>query len=109
MHAPGRTVAALRAAHHLSLGHGLPEALRDRLPADARALVLRGRADRRAARRLTADHRDGNALPGRSRRHRQQPSGVRDVGLRSDEGLPGDHHDALVVGADGVGGEIGLQ
>jgi beta-glucosidase len=42
VHAPGRTdpVAALRAAHHLNLGHGLAvQALRDRLRADARVSV----------------------------------------------------------------------
>ncbi|MEU6334632.1 GH1 family beta-glucosidase [Streptomyces cellulosae] len=42
VHAPGRTdpVAALRAAHHLNLGHGLAvQALRDRLPAAAQCSV----------------------------------------------------------------------
>ncbi|MCK1820025.1 GH1 family beta-glucosidase [Streptomyces sp. XM83C] len=42
VHAPGRTdpVAALRAAHHLNLGHGLAvEALRGALPSDARCSV----------------------------------------------------------------------
>ncbi|MFF8842299.1 GH1 family beta-glucosidase [Streptomyces sp. NPDC015127] len=42
VHAPGRTepVAALRAAHHLNLGHGLAvQALRAALPADAQVSV----------------------------------------------------------------------
>lgn len=42
VHAPGRTdpVAALRAAHHLNLGHGLAvRALRSALPADAKLAV----------------------------------------------------------------------
>ncbi|MFF3501504.1 GH1 family beta-glucosidase [Streptomyces sp. NPDC003247] len=67
VHAPGRTdpVAALRAAHHLNLAHGLAvQALRDRIPADARCLVslnfhqvrpLTGSdADADAARRIDA-------------------------------------------------------
>ncbi|MER5297402.1 family 1 glycosylhydrolase, partial [Streptomyces pharetrae] len=67
VHAPGRTdpVAALRAAHHLNLGHGLAvQALRDRLRADARCSVtlnihhVRPRtgsdADTDAARRIDA-------------------------------------------------------
>ncbi|MFE5514273.1 MULTISPECIES: GH1 family beta-glucosidase [unclassified Streptomyces] len=43
VHAPGRTdpVAALRAAHHLNLGHGLAvQALRAALPADRRQLSV---------------------------------------------------------------------
>ncbi|MYS53573.1 family 1 glycosylhydrolase, partial [Streptomyces sp. SID6013] len=42
VHAPGRTdpVAALRAAHHLNLAHGLAvQALRDRVRADAQVSV----------------------------------------------------------------------
>ncbi|WP_448317266.1 GH1 family beta-glucosidase [Streptomyces sp. CO7] len=42
VHAPGRTdpVDALRAAHHLNLGHGLAvQALRSRIPADAQCSV----------------------------------------------------------------------
>ena len=67
VHAPGRTdpVAALRAAHHLSLGHGLAaQALRSSLPSRARLMVslnpavVRPRtesaADRDAARRIDA-------------------------------------------------------
>lgn len=65
VHAPGRTdpVDALRAAHHLNLGHGLAvQALRERLPADARLSVTLNlhlvrpltdsEADRDAARRI---------------------------------------------------------
>ncbi|HEX5569196.1 MAG TPA: GH1 family beta-glucosidase [Streptomyces sp.] len=65
VHAPGRTdqVAALRAAHHLNLGHGLAvQALRDRLPAGAKVSVTLnlhhvrsltdGPADTDAARRI---------------------------------------------------------
>ncbi|MEV5970552.1 GH1 family beta-glucosidase [Streptomyces sp. NPDC051921] len=65
VHAPGRTdpVAALRAAHHLNLGHGLAvQALRSTLPAGAKLAVslnlhevrpLTGSAeDREAARRI---------------------------------------------------------
>jgi beta-glucosidase len=67
VHAPGRTdpVAALRAAHHLNLGHGLAvQALRDRLPAGAQCSVTlnihhvrpltTGDADTDAARRIDA-------------------------------------------------------
>ncbi|MGW4893326.1 GH1 family beta-glucosidase [Kitasatospora sp. NPDC004240] len=67
VHAPGRTdpVAALRAAHHLNLGHGLAvQALRAHLPAVARISVslnlhaLRpltsSEADREAVRRIDA-------------------------------------------------------
>ncbi|MFI6208097.1 GH1 family beta-glucosidase [Streptomyces sp. NPDC051041] len=67
VHAPGRTdpVAALRAAHHLNLAHGLAvQVLRDRIPADARCSVtlnvhhVRPRtdsgADADAARRIDA-------------------------------------------------------
>ncbi|MFG3258162.1 GH1 family beta-glucosidase [Streptomyces sp. NPDC048172] len=67
VHAPGRTdpVAALRAAHHLNLGHGLAaQALRATLPSRARLMVslnpavVRPRsgseADREAARRIDA-------------------------------------------------------
>lgn len=42
VHAPGRTdpVAALRAAHHLNLGHGLAvQALRAALPGDGQVAV----------------------------------------------------------------------
>ncbi|MFI8521698.1 GH1 family beta-glucosidase [Streptomyces sp. NPDC085481] len=65
VHAPGRTdpVAALRAAHHLNLGHGLAvQALRASLPAAARLAVslnlhevrplTSSPADREAARRI---------------------------------------------------------
>ncbi|MFF0435303.1 GH1 family beta-glucosidase [Streptomyces sp. NPDC004327] len=65
VHAPGRTdpVAALRAAHHLNLGHGLAvQALRAALPAGARLAVslnlhevrplTPSPADRAAARRI---------------------------------------------------------
>lgn len=67
VHAPGRTdpAAALRAAHHLNLAHGLGiQALRSELPARARLMVslnpafVRARsdseADRDAARRIDA-------------------------------------------------------
>ncbi|MGW7516030.1 GH1 family beta-glucosidase [Streptomyces sp. NPDC054796] len=67
VHAPGRTdhVAALRAAHHLNLGHGLAaQALRAALPARAQLMVslnpavVRARTDspedRDAARRVDA-------------------------------------------------------
>nr|BEK71134.1 GH1 family beta-glucosidase [Kitasatospora purpeofusca] len=67
VHAPGRTdpVAALRAAHHLNLGHGLAaQALRAALPGSARLSVslnlhaLRpltpSKADREAVRRIDA-------------------------------------------------------
>ncbi|GAB7186641.1 GH1 family beta-glucosidase [Kitasatospora sp. Ki12] len=67
VHAPGRTdpVAALRAAHHLNLGHGLAvSALRGVLPATARLSVslnlhavrplTPSEADRDAARRIDA-------------------------------------------------------
>ena len=67
VHAPGRTdpVAALRAAHHLNLAHGLAvQALRDRVRADAQCSVtlnihhVRPRtdteADNEAARRIDA-------------------------------------------------------
>lgn len=67
VHAPGRTepVSALRAAHHLNLGHGLAaQALRSALPAESKLMVslnpaaVRPRtdseADRDAARRIDA-------------------------------------------------------
>ncbi|WP_407840778.1 GH1 family beta-glucosidase [Streptomyces sp. DSM 116496] len=67
VHAPGRTdpVAALRAAHHLNLGHGLAvQALRSALPGDARLAVslnlhevrplTSSPADQEAARRIDA-------------------------------------------------------
>ncbi|MCP3757880.1 GH1 family beta-glucosidase [Streptomyces sp. TBY4] len=67
VHAPGRTdpVAALRAAHHLNLGHGLAvQALRAALPRDGRVAVslnlhevrplTPSAADREAARRIDA-------------------------------------------------------
>ncbi|WP_327309010.1 GH1 family beta-glucosidase [Streptomyces sp. NBC_01298] len=67
VHAPGRTdpVAALRAAHHLNLGHGLAiQALRAALPADAQLAVslnlhevrplTPSAEDRDAARRIDA-------------------------------------------------------
>ncbi len=67
VHAPGRTdpVAALRAAHHLNLAHGLAvQALRDRVRADAQCSVTLnihhvrpltgGDADADAARRIDA-------------------------------------------------------
>ncbi|MFJ3202466.1 GH1 family beta-glucosidase [Streptomyces sp. NPDC086989] len=67
VHAPGRTnpVAALRAAHHLNLGHGLAvRALRSALPADAQLAVSLNlhevrplspsAEDREAARRIDA-------------------------------------------------------
>ncbi|MEV7027212.1 beta-glucosidase [Kitasatospora sp. NPDC093558] len=67
VHAPGRTdwTAALRAAHHLNLGHGLAvEALRAILPREARIAVslnlhevrplTQSAADREAARRIDA-------------------------------------------------------
>ncbi|MEU6865350.1 GH1 family beta-glucosidase [Streptomyces sp. NPDC046876] len=67
VHAPGRTdpVAALRAAHHLNLGHGLAvRALRASLPGDARLAVslnlhavrplTPSAEDREAARRIDA-------------------------------------------------------
>ncbi|MGW5399563.1 GH1 family beta-glucosidase [Streptomyces sp. NPDC003952] len=67
VHAPGRTdpVAALRAAHHLNLGHGLAvQALRAALPGDGQVAVslnlhevrplTSSAADREAARRIDA-------------------------------------------------------
>ncbi|MFE4258810.1 GH1 family beta-glucosidase [Streptomyces sp. NPDC056883] len=67
VHAPGRTdpVAALRAAHHLNLGHGLAvQALRSALPGDAQLAVslnlhevrplTPSPEDREAARRIDA-------------------------------------------------------
>ncbi len=62
VHAPGRTdpVAALRAAHHLNLGHGLAvQALRDRLPAAAQCSVT---LNIHHVRPLTATEGDADAV-----------------------------------------------
>ncbi|WP_320775984.1 GH1 family beta-glucosidase [Streptomyces sp. CRN 30] len=61
VHAPGRTdpVAALRAAHHLNLAHGLAvQALRDRIPADAKCSVA---LNVHHVRPLTGSEADGDA------------------------------------------------
>ncbi|MFJ9427089.1 GH1 family beta-glucosidase [Streptomyces sp. NPDC101249] len=62
VHAPGRTdpVAALRAAHHLNLGHGLAvTALRERVRADARVSVTLNIHQVRA---LTGSEGDADAV-----------------------------------------------
>ncbi|MGX1122857.1 beta-glucosidase/6-phospho-beta-glucosidase/beta-galactosidase [Streptomyces ambofaciens] len=62
VHAPGRTdpVAALRAAHHLNLAHGLAvEALRDRVRADAQVSVT---LNIHHVRPLTASDGDADAV-----------------------------------------------
>ncbi|MET8295818.1 GH1 family beta-glucosidase [Streptomyces sp. NPDC005180] len=61
VHAPGRTdpVAALRAAHHLNLGHGLAvQVLRASLPGDAQLAVS---LNLHAVRPLTSSDQDGEA------------------------------------------------
>jgi beta-glucosidase len=62
VHAPGRTdlADALRAAHHLNLGHGLAvQALRDRLPVEAQVAVT---LNLHQVRPLTASAEDADAV-----------------------------------------------